>query len=68
MTKATGDVVWEMELPVTGAPITCLHQGTQYIIVATGGGSDPAEHVAISLPESWERRPSDMQTFERFSD
>ena len=50
--KATGDVVWEMELPVTGAPITYMHQGTQYIVVATGGGDDPAEYVALSLPES----------------
>ena len=49
--KATGDVLWETELPVTGAPITYMHEGTQYIVVATGGGDDPAEYVALSLPQ-----------------
>ena len=39
--KATGDVVWEMELPVTGAPITYMHEGRQYIVVATGGRRRP---------------------------
>ena len=34
--KATGAVVWETELPAgtTGAPITYMHQGKQYIVVA----------------------------------
>ena len=50
--KTTGDVVWEMELSVTGAPITYMHQGRQYIVVATGGADDPAEYVALSLPTS----------------
>ena len=48
--KATGDVVWEMELPVTAAPITYMHEGKQYIVVAIGGREVPTEFVALSLP------------------
>ena len=50
--KATGTVVWETELPAgtTGAPITYMHQGKQYIVVAIGGRELPPEFVAFSLP------------------
>jgi quinoprotein glucose dehydrogenase len=50
--KATGATVWETELPagVTGAPMTYLYRGKQYIVVAIGGRSHPAEFVAFSLP------------------
>ena len=50
--KATGDVLWEMELPAgtTGAPMTYMHDGKQYIVVAIGGVEEPAEWVALSLP------------------
>lgn len=50
--KATGDIVWEMELPtgVTGAPMTYLHEGKQYIVVAIGGRGLPSQWVALSLP------------------
>jgi quinoprotein glucose dehydrogenase len=50
--KATGTVVWETELPAgtTGAPITYMHQGKQYIVVAIGGREVPPEFVAFSLP------------------
>ena len=50
--KLTGDVVWEMELPAgtTGGPMTYLHDGVQYIVVAVGGSDHPAEYVALSLP------------------
>ena len=36
--KATGRVIWEMELPggTTGAPMTYMFDGKQYIVVATG--------------------------------
>ncbi len=49
--KADGNVVWETELPagVTGAPITYLFEGRQYIVVAVGGNDDPAEWVAFAL-------------------
>ena len=50
--KGTGDVVWETELPggTTGAPMTYLHDGRQYIVVAVEGLDDPAQWVAFSLP------------------
>ena len=50
--KATGDVIWEMELPagVTGGPTTYMSESKQYIVVAIGGGEEPAEWVALGLP------------------
>ena len=50
--KANGDVVWEMELParMTGAPMTYMHEGKQYIVVALQNEDWPAEFIALSLP------------------
>ena len=50
--KATGKVIWETELPAgtTGAPMTYLHKGRQYIVVAIGGKNHPPEFVALGLP------------------
>jgi len=50
--KATGATVWEMDMGagVTGAPMTYLHRGKQYIVVAIGAREHPAEFVALSLP------------------
>jgi quinoprotein glucose dehydrogenase len=50
--KASGKVLWETELPAgtTGAPMTYLASGKQYIVVAVGGLNHPAEFVAYSLP------------------
>ena len=51
--KATGDVVWEYELSAgtTGAPITYLHEGKQFIVVGVAGDDEaPPRHVAFSLP------------------
>ena len=50
--KATGEVVWETDLPsgTTGGPMTYLHEGKQYIVVAVGGSDHPAEYVALGLP------------------
>jgi quinoprotein glucose dehydrogenase len=47
--KATGDVIWETELPtgVTGAPMTYMHEGRQFIVVPIGGRDDPPEWVAL---------------------
>jgi quinoprotein glucose dehydrogenase len=49
--KATGKVVWEVELDAgtTGAPMTYLWQGKQYIVVATGWGDRPGELVALAF-------------------
>ena len=50
--KATGDVVWETELAAgtTGAPMSYLWNGKQYIVVAIGGVDHAAEWVALGLP------------------
>jgi quinoprotein glucose dehydrogenase len=50
--KATGRVVWEMELPggTTGAPMTYMVGGKQYLVVAAGWRDMPAELIALSLP------------------
>jgi len=50
--KETGEIVAELELPAgtTGAPITYMHEGKQYIVVAVGGIDEPPEWVALRLP------------------
>ena len=49
--KATGGVIWETELPAgaTGAPMTYMHEGVQYLVVPIGGRDEPPEWVALSL-------------------
>ena len=50
--KATGDVVWEMALPAgtTGALMTYMHRGKQYIVAPIGSTDHEGEFVALSLP------------------
>jgi len=50
--KKTGQVVWETELPAgtTGAPMTYMANGQQYIVVPVGSKSHDAESIALSLP------------------
>ena len=50
--KASGQVVWEMELPAgtTGAIMTYMHRGKQYIVAPIGSTDHPPEFVALSLP------------------
>jgi len=50
--KATGQVLWETEFPAgtTGAAMSYMFEGKQYILVAIGGREHPAEYVALSLP------------------
>jgi quinoprotein glucose dehydrogenase len=52
--KATGMVVAEVELPsgTTGAPMTYMHKGRQYILVPIGAKDHPAEFVALGLADS----------------
>ncbi|HTS46947.1 MAG TPA: PQQ-binding-like beta-propeller repeat protein, partial [Bryobacteraceae bacterium] len=53
--KMSGEVVWEKELPAgtTGAPITYLANGRQYIVVPIGGKTYGAGWVALAVaPES----------------
>ena len=51
--KATGEIVGEFELPAnqTGLPMTYMHQGRQFIVVAVGARGHPGELVALALPE-----------------
>jgi glucose dehydrogenase/alkylhydroperoxidase family enzyme len=50
--KRTGAVVGEIELPskASGAPMTYLHKGRQYIVIAVATREHPAELVALALP------------------
>jgi quinoprotein glucose dehydrogenase len=50
--KKTGAVVHEMTLPAStcGNPMTYLVNGKQYIAVAIGASTAPAELIALSLP------------------
>ncbi len=52
--KSTGEVVREMELPagVSGAPMTYLHEGRQYIVMAISGTDFEGELLALALPET----------------
>ena len=49
--KDTGDVLWETRLPAgtTGAPITYMADGRQYIVVAVGDADHPAEFISFGL-------------------
>jgi quinoprotein glucose dehydrogenase len=50
--KATGKVVGEVAMPrnATGAPMTYMLNGKQFIVVPTGGANLPAELIALCLP------------------
>jgi quinoprotein glucose dehydrogenase len=49
--KETGAVLWETAFPAgtTGAPMTYMFEGKQYVLVAIGGAEHRAEFVALSL-------------------
>jgi hypothetical protein len=49
--KTDGTLVWERELPLRPAasPMTYLHQGRQFVVLAIGGATD-ARLVAFALP------------------
>jgi glucose dehydrogenase len=50
--KASGNVIAEITLPekASGAPMTYLHDGRQYIVIAVASEDHPAELVALALP------------------
>ena len=50
--KATGEVIWTQALDAgtTGAPMTYMHEGRQYIVVTIGETGGPSEWVALALP------------------
>jgi quinoprotein glucose dehydrogenase len=45
-------VLWETEFAAgtTGAPMTYMHRGKQYIVVAIGSLDHAPEFVALALP------------------
>jgi quinoprotein glucose dehydrogenase len=51
--KRTGQELAAVELPAptNTAPMTYLHDGRQYIVVAVGSGRHPGSLVALRLPE-----------------
>jgi quinoprotein glucose dehydrogenase len=50
--KATGQVVGQVTLPrnATGAPMTYMVNGKQFVVIPTGGANLPAELVVLALP------------------
>ncbi|MEE2899827.1 MAG: PQQ-binding-like beta-propeller repeat protein, partial [Gemmatimonadota bacterium] len=52
--KATGDMVWEFELPagVHANPMTYMYQGRQYLAVSVGRGRTGEGIVALALGNS----------------
>ena len=50
--KATGKVVAEIQLPslASGAPMTYVYKGRQYIAITVSSQTHPAELVAMALP------------------
>ncbi|MDH3225291.1 MAG: PQQ-binding-like beta-propeller repeat protein, partial [Gemmatimonadota bacterium] len=51
--KATGEVVWEIELDAgtSGAPMTYMYEGRQFIVVAIGDADTRGQYVALAIPE-----------------
>ncbi len=51
--KKSGDLIAQIELPTnaTGAPMTYLSNGRQFIVVPVGGANIPAELIALALPD-----------------
>jgi quinoprotein glucose dehydrogenase len=51
--KATGQEVGVVYMPApqSGSPMTYMHNGRQYIVVAVSGGSYPGEYIAFRLPD-----------------
>lgn len=52
--KTTGALIWEHNLGTntTGAPMTYMHEGKQYIAIAVGDQSQTMEIVGLRLPNS----------------
>jgi glucose dehydrogenase len=49
--KKTGRILWQTEFPAgtTGAPMTYMYKGKQYLVVPIGGQNHPAEFIALTL-------------------
>ena len=55
--KTTGKEVGAVWMPAqqSGSPMTYMHEGKQYIIVAVSGGNYSGEYIAYTLPASAQR-------------
>lgn len=62
--KRNGATVAEIELPAkaSGAPMTYLHKGRQYIVIAVATQEHPAELVALALPRAGEAAAIEPRT------
>lgn len=51
--KNSGGILWEVDLEAgtTGAPVTYMDDGRQYIVVAIGDGEHTPELLAFALPD-----------------
>jgi len=51
--KATGARLAHIDLPGTqvGLPMTYMHEGRQYVVMSVSEGGEPAEIVALALPQ-----------------
>jgi quinoprotein glucose dehydrogenase len=51
--KATGKEVGAVYLPAqqSGSPMTYMHRGRQFIVVAVSGGNYSGEYIALALPQ-----------------
>ncbi len=59
--KATGKEVGAIYLPAqqSGSPMTYMHNGRQYIVVAVSGGAYSGEYIAFALPD--DERPANNE-------
>ena len=59
--KATGKEVGAIHMPAqqSGSPMTYLHNGRQYIVVAVSGGAYSGEYIAFALPD--DERPTNNE-------
>jgi quinoprotein glucose dehydrogenase len=55
--KKTGQQVGEVLMPaqISGSPMTYMHQGRQYIVVAVSGGNYTGEYIAFAVPQTMTR-------------
>jgi quinoprotein glucose dehydrogenase len=58
--KRSGKILAEIKLPATqaGQPISYLHNGKQYLAMFVADGTEPAELVALSLPDTKKGAPA----------
>ena len=50
--KATGQEYGAVDLPAaqTGSPMTYMHNGKQYLVLAVSGGNNEGQLIAFTLP------------------